>query len=36
VETPKTVKAMTVDFAAAAKKWDAAAKFIESDFLGSP
>ena len=36
VETPKTVKAMPVDFDAAAKAWDAAAKFIESDFLGRP
>ena len=31
VETPKTVKAMPVDFAAAALIWDAAAKFIEQD-----
>jgi len=34
VETPKTVKAMSVDFAAAARQWDAAAKFIEEEFLG--
>jgi iron(III) transport system substrate-binding protein len=33
VETPKTVKAMPVDFAAAAKAWDAAAKFIQEEFL---
>jgi iron(III) transport system substrate-binding protein len=33
VETPKTVKAMQVDFAAAAKSWDAAAKFIQEEFL---
>jgi iron(III) transport system substrate-binding protein len=33
VETPKTVKAMQVDFAAAAKKWDQAAKFIQEQFL---
>ncbi len=33
VETPKTVKAMEVDFAAAAKSWDAAAKFIQEEFL---
>ncbi len=33
VETPKTVKAMQVDFAAAAKQWDAAAKFIQEEFL---
>jgi len=33
VETPRTVKAMEVDFAAAAKAWDAATKFIEQEFL---
>lgn len=33
VETPKTVKAMPVDFAAAAKKWDDAAKYIHEQFL---
>ena len=33
VETPQTVKAMTVDFAAAVKKWDATAKFISDEFL---
>jgi iron(III) transport system substrate-binding protein len=33
VETPRTVKAMEVDFAAAAKSWDAAAKFIQEEFL---
>jgi iron(III) transport system substrate-binding protein len=33
VETPKTVKAMQVDFAAAAKAWDAAARFIQEEFL---
>lgn len=33
VETPQTVKAMQVDFAAAARQWDAAAKFIEEEFL---
>lgn len=33
VETPQTVKAMPVDFAAAARHWDAAAKFIEDEFL---
>ncbi|WP_254510501.1 extracellular solute-binding protein [Anatilimnocola floriformis] len=33
VETPQTVKAMAVDFAAAAKRWDAAAKFIQEQFL---
>jgi iron(III) transport system substrate-binding protein len=35
VETPKTVKVMSVDFAAAAEAWDAAAKFIESEFLAA-
>lgn len=33
VETPKTVKPMPVDFAAAAKHWNAAARFIETEFL---
>jgi iron(III) transport system substrate-binding protein len=32
VETPATVKAMPVDFAAAAKKWDAAADFLRATF----
>lgn len=32
VETPQTVHAMRVDFAAAAKKWDAAAKYIHDEF----
>ena len=32
IESPKTVKAMPADFAAAASKWDAAAKFIEEEF----
>jgi iron(III) transport system substrate-binding protein len=35
VETPRTVKAMAVDFAAAVKSWDAAAKFIEQEFLAN-
>ena len=33
VETPQTVKAMQVDFEAAAKAWDSAAKFIQEEFL---
>jgi iron(III) transport system substrate-binding protein len=33
VETPQTVKAMPVDFAAAAKKWDAVAKYLREEFL---
>lgn len=33
VETPQTVKAMPVDFSAAAKEWDAAARFISEQFL---
>ncbi len=33
VETPRTVKAMQVDFAAAAKQWDAVAQFIQEEFL---
>lgn len=32
VETPRTVKAMPVDFRAAAAAWDAAAKFIRDEF----
>lgn len=32
VETPRTVKAMPVDFAAAVKHWDAAAAFIRTEF----
>lgn len=33
VETPQTVKALPADFSAAAKQWDAAAKFMEQEFL---
>ena len=33
VETPKTVKAMPVDFESAARHWDAAASFMEEEFL---
>jgi iron(III) transport system substrate-binding protein len=32
VETPRTVKAMNVDFAAAADAWDSAATFIRDEF----
>jgi iron(III) transport system substrate-binding protein len=32
VETPKTIRAMEVDFEAAAAKWDDAAKYIENEF----
>lgn len=32
VETPRTVKALPVDFAAAAKQWDTAAQFIRDEF----
>ncbi len=32
VETPRTVKAMDVDFAAAAQQWDKAAAFIRDEF----
>jgi iron(III) transport system substrate-binding protein len=35
VKTPKSVKAMPVDFTAAAKAWDAAAIFIQKKFLTS-
>jgi iron(III) transport system substrate-binding protein len=33
VETPATVKALPADFAAAARQWSAAEKFIQSEFL---
>jgi iron(III) transport system substrate-binding protein len=33
VETPRTVKAMDADFAAAAKKWDEVAKYLREEFL---
>jgi iron(III) transport system substrate-binding protein len=33
VETPRTVKAMDADFAAAAKKWDVVAKYLREEFL---
>jgi len=33
VETPRTVKAMQVDFAAAVKRWDGGARFIQEQFL---
>jgi iron(III) transport system substrate-binding protein len=36
VETSKTVKAMPIDFTAAAKAWDASARFIQDEFLGRP
>jgi iron(III) transport system substrate-binding protein len=32
VETPRTVKAMPVDFTAASKQWQTAAKFIRNEF----
>lgn len=35
VETPKTVKAMAVDFAEAVKQWDATAKFLQAEFTGA-
>jgi iron(III) transport system substrate-binding protein len=35
VETPKTVKAMAVDFSLAVKQWDNAAKFIRDEFATS-
>jgi iron(III) transport system substrate-binding protein len=34
VETPRTIKAMAVDFDAAAAKWDTAAKFLRDEFTG--
>jgi len=35
VETPRTVKAMNVDFSAAARMWDSATRFIEQEFLAN-
>lgn len=34
VETPRTVKAMQVDFEAAAEKWPTAAEFLRDEFTG--
>ena len=34
VETPRTVKAMRVDFEAAADEWNKAAQFVRDEFLG--
>ncbi len=34
VETPRTVKAMPVDFAAAAELWETVARFVRDEFLG--
>jgi iron(III) transport system substrate-binding protein len=34
IETPRTIKAMPVDFAAAADQWEAAAKFLRDEFTG--
>jgi len=35
VETPKTVRAMEVDFSAAARQWEPALQFIEQEFLAN-
>jgi iron(III) transport system substrate-binding protein len=35
VETPKTVKAMKIDFTQAAAQWDDVAKFMEREFLAA-
>lgn len=35
VKTPKSVKAMQADFPAAARAWDAAAKYIQNEFLAA-
>ncbi len=35
VETPATIRSMKVDFAAAADKWDVAAKFLRDQFTGA-
>ena len=34
VATPKTIRAMQIDFDAAAEKWDAAAEFLRNEFAG--
>jgi iron(III) transport system substrate-binding protein len=34
METPQTVRAMKIDFAAAADQWDAASKFLRDEFTG--
>ena len=34
IATPRTIKAMPVDFAAAAEQWDAAAKFLRDELTG--
>jgi len=34
VKTPRTIRAMKVDFNDAAEKWDAAAKFLRDEFAG--
>ena len=34
VETPRTVRAMAVDFTQAAAQWDAAAAFLRDEFTG--
>jgi iron(III) transport system substrate-binding protein len=35
VETPETIRAMQVDFSAAADKWETAAQFLRDEFTGS-
>jgi iron(III) transport system substrate-binding protein len=35
VETPETIRAMQVDFAAAADKWETAAQFLRDEFTGA-
>jgi iron(III) transport system substrate-binding protein len=34
IQTPKTVRAMQIDFSAAADQWEAAAKFLRDEFTG--
>jgi iron(III) transport system substrate-binding protein len=36
VETPATIRAMQVDFAAAGQKWDEVARFLRDEFSGGP
>ncbi len=34
LETPRTIRAMKIDFAAAADQWDAASRFLRDEFTG--
>lgn len=36
IETPRTIKAMDVDFSAAADQWETASRFLRDEFTGEP